>query len=152
MAADAIHFDQINLPAGVEPGDGIVIGLAGGIVADSVIVEIPRADIRFVGGIGGAVRRAVNRKIVVDCLFGNSAKNVDAEFQAERMDVIGEGLESGSVVGGWETAGSGKVAAVAIHYVLKCFGVPFRHRIGNEPVGVDDDVLPGERLEVYGKP
>src|SRR5258708_26839553 len=98
MAGNAIDFEKVDAPAGVEFGDGVVVGLRGGRTCLQPVVErIPGTRIRDVCGGLCVIRSAGNRQVFAHSLFGNSAQNVNAEFEAERMDVISQWLEAGAV-------------------------------------------------------
>jgi len=90
MAANAINLDEIDLPTGIEASDGIVISLPCRLArVDPVIVEIPGTGIRSIGSIPGLIVCAFNREIPLSRLFRNPAKNVDAQPEAETVNIIG---------------------------------------------------------------
>ena len=48
----------------------------------------------FVGYIGSVKRRPFNGKVLLDCLAGNAAHDVNSKLQAFAVDVICEAFES----------------------------------------------------------
>src|SRR5579859_6976330 len=97
-------------------------------------------------------RGSRNRKILVHGFLWNSPKNVQAEFQAEGVDKIGERLEAGFVSGGRKGVHGRRVAAETIQTELGLLRVYSSGVIGHVPSRIDDDILPAELLEMLSHP
>src|SRR5438128_3628127 len=80
----------------------------------------------------------------------NAAKNVDAEFETERMDVAGERLEAGVVLCGRDRVGSRGEATKFIEAEFRGFCIDSDGMVGDVPTHVDRDVLPAEGLQIFG--
>ncbi len=85
----------------------------------------------------------------------DAAHDVDAELEAERVDIVAEGLEAGGVVfrarrdGRRKARGDWDVAAVGVDLVLQLVGVRAVLRVLEEPALIDDGVVPTGGLEVF---
>ena len=89
-------------------------------------------------------------RFLFDSCFRNSAKNVNAKLQAERMNVIRERLEAGTVIRGRKTIDRRGIPSMVVQAELRFRRVPCRQRIGDKPFHVDDDILPAARLQMIG--
>jgi hypothetical protein len=110
-AGDAVDFEVVDGPLGVEVGDGIVIRLGGFVVFEAVVVGVPLTG---VGGVGSVCRgevRARDAEVVGDGFAGDSVDDVDTELEALGVDPVGERAEAFAVGGGGEAANGGEVEA-----------------------------------------
>ncbi len=149
-ARDAVDFEVVDAPFGIEAGDGVIVGLRGLVVLEAVIVGVPLAGVGGVGGFSGAEVGARDAEVVGDGLARDAADDVDAEFKAEGVDPVGEGTEAFAAGGGGEAVEGRHVAAVGGEgVVLMAGGV-----LGmlGKPALVDDDILPAEALQVVVEP
>ena len=113
--ADAVNFDEVNSPTGVELGNGVVVGLCSRLARiNAVVVVVPWTGIVCVSRISRVVWRSCNGKIGFDCSPGNTAKNMNTKLQAEAMHIISQWFESGIIGGRGETAFRWRVAAIVI--------------------------------------
>src|SRR4249920_1982113 len=120
MAGNAIDLEQVDAPVGVEFGDGIVVSLRGGRANfQAIVVSIPGARIGDVSGSFGAITGACDGQVFSYGFFRDATQNVDAEFHAEGMNVVGEGLEAGAVFGGGNGVDGGNVAAIGVEGKLR---------------------------------
>ena len=88
MIRNAIDFDKVHAPGGIQAQDRIVVCLTGGVFSHSEIVSAPGTGIRFIGCIARVKLRAGDSQVLLDGFFRNPAQNVNSEFQAERVDII----------------------------------------------------------------
>jgi hypothetical protein len=144
MVGDAIDLEKVDAPAREQLRHRIVIGLAGGTRAHAVVVLVPRADIRGVGHVGGPPGGIGDGDVVGHGLLRNAAHQVNAEFQSERVDVVGQRFEPGAVGGRGIAVGRRGVAAIGSQ------GEGRVGLLGDEPAFVDDDVLPAVAFQVLG--
>ncbi len=107
----------------------------------------------MIGCVGCVETGAGDGEVLRDYLAGDSAHDVDAEFEALGVDPIGEGLESRIVCGGGEAGGVGDEDSVFIPDIFASFECG-AEGILHVPAFVDDGVLPavladgGEDLSV----
>src|ERR1700722_5181216 len=97
MAADAIDLDEVDPPTRIELGNRIVISFGRRLPCiQTIVVEIPRTGVRRTRRVPGAITRSCDRQVLRHRLFRNTAENMNAEFEPQRMDVIGQRLETGA--------------------------------------------------------
>src|SRR5882762_6039711 len=77
---------------------------------------------------------------------------MNAKFQAERMNVIANRLESFSATGRWESILRRNVPSICIQRVNRSFGISFRGGIGHKPFHVNGHVLPTQWFQMFGEP
>ena len=75
-----------------------------------------------------------------------------SEFQAERMHVVGERLETCAIGGGWELDGIRDQAAELVEAFAEAkLLVVVDIGVRSIPIEIDDDIFPTVWLEVLGK-
>jgi hypothetical protein len=154
MVGDAVDFEIVDAPSGVLLEQGVVPGLAGGSVADAPVCEVPWAGVRFVGDVLGMEAAAGDREVSRDGLAGDSADDVNAELETERMDLRTQRREAGvatTAEGRGEARGNGDIAAVCVELVGEVLGCGALQGILEKPALVDDGVVPAEGLERFGE-
>ena len=145
--AQVIHFHIVNAPRGDEIENGIVIILRAGLGhIHAIHIGIPRAGVVAIGNILGVISRVFDRQIFLHGLTGNSAHEVNAKFEAERMDVIGERLEARAIGRGGEAIDGGLQAAIFVHDQHGVLAVIVILGAGFIPLDVHDDVFPAMRF------
>ena len=150
--ADIVALDIVYAPLGIELKDRVVVCLPGLALPQAVHIRIPAAD-------GRGVRRHISSHVgaqdgqmLMGCFPGNASHDVDAEFQAQGVDLIRQRLEAGSSRTGGELDGAGKEPSVAIHLiaakgdVLKF--IPHGGSIVGVPLDVHHDVFPAVGLQM----
>ena len=105
MVGDAVHLDQVNAPVCILGQQRVIPGLAGGVVLDAPVGGVPGAGVGGVGGVSGVEGGVGDGQIALDGGARNAADDVDAELEAERMDVVAERLEGGGLGGGLQLVG-----------------------------------------------
>ena len=128
-AADAIHLDQVHVPTGVQLRNRIVVGLRSRLrTVNAVVVEVPGTGIGSVCRVGRVERRSLDRQIFLHRLFRNAAQNMDAKFQAKRVDVIRQRLEASVIRRGRKPVYRRSVTAVLVQAVNGCLGISLGNR------------------------
>src|SRR5579883_388347 len=148
VGGNAISLDEIDAPTRVKLRNGIVVGLPGSVVLHAVVVDVPRADIVFIGSISGAKIRIGDGQVLRNGFARNTPNDVNTKLEAERMDVVGERLEPRSVCGRRKACGRGYEAAVVAERQAEVRWLCFR--IQNVPTLIDHHILPSETLQVLG--
>jgi stage V sporulation protein SpoVS len=72
----------------------------------------------------------------------NAAHDVDAELQAEGVNVVGQRLEAFAIRRRREAVDGRDQAAVLVHVEMRLGIVPEGARVGLRPLDIHDDVLP----------
>ena len=153
---EVVHLDVVHAPPGPQPGARIIPRGAGGIAAHTEHVGAPFAEVVGVCGGGGGERGAFDGQVGGDGAARDAAHDVDAELQAERVNRVGQRLETRAVSGGGKAVGRGNHAAEGVHRERGVgAGVAVVvMRAGVGPAVVHDDGVPadGEHLvrEVMG--
>ena len=93
-------------------------------------------------------RGAFNRGVPRHGLPRNAAHDMDAELQAERVNVAGQRLEAFPVSRRRKPVDGRDQAAVFVHVEMRLGIVPARARVWLRPLDIHDDVLPavGEQV------
>jgi hypothetical protein len=129
----------------------IVVFLRAGLGhIDAVHVAVPAADVDLVGDVGRVKGGAEDGGVVlVDGLFGNAAEEMEAEFQAVGMEVVGDGLEGAGVLGEREAVGGRVEAAVFVGDQDGALAVLVGVGERLVPLDVDGDQSPAVGFEVF---
>ena len=147
--ADVVHLDEVHPPGGVQLEDGVVIGLGPGLRGvDAVHVRVPPADGVGRGNLVAGGVRPQHRQVLVHRQPGHPPHDVDAELQAQVVDLLGDGAKTLALPGGGEPLRGGEESAVLVH------GKPGEGHVvgallpgvGLAPLDVADHVLPAELL------
>ena len=77
---------------------------------------------------------------------------MDAKLQTERMCVVGQRLEAGTVGRGGEPVLGRRVAAMVVQAELRVLRIPLRPRIGDKPFHIHDDILPTVGFQILRQP
>ena len=154
MVGDAVYLDEVDAPADVLGDEGVVPGLARGIVADAPVGRVPGACVGGVGDILSGKGTARDGKIPGDRLAGNASDDMDAELESLGVNVGRESAKAGvlsifkrrrKACRNWD------IASVRVELeakLLRCFTIL---RIRKEPALVDDGVVVAKRLQLGGE-
>ena len=149
--AEVVHFDEVHAPARVEGQEGIVVGLAaglGGVHAEHV--GVPRAGAGGDRDVGGAGVGAEDGRVLLHRLARDAAHEVNAEFEALGVNIVGKRLEAGAVGGGGESFDRGKEASMGVHGELGALAGFEASGGGIIPLDVHGEDLPAVREEFVG--
>src|SRR5579875_1067678 len=133
-------------PSCIEFRDGIVVGSTRRLCdIDPVHGLRPRAGVQKIDDVSRVGVCAENGQILLYRRARNAAHDVDAEFQAPAVNVIGQRLESLPARRGWEPLRVRQEPPVGVH---RRGAVDFALRI--IPIVVHHDVLPAKRRQMLG--
>jgi hypothetical protein len=94
-ARHVVGFDEVDAPFGVLRNDGVVVGLGAGFGhIDAVHVRVPLADVLRVGYVGGVHITPQDGHVLGNSLTRDAAQDVDPEFEALAVNVVGERCEA----------------------------------------------------------
>ncbi len=141
MVRDAIDFDEIQAPACIQRQHGVVIGLAGGVVANTIIAVVPSARVRSVRGVCGMEGRAGDGGVAGDRVLGNAPHDVEAEFQALGVHPLGQRLEAAVTAGGWKAGRHGNQQAVLVEHILPVLQLVAKG-VAHVPAFIDHRISP----------
>ena len=84
FAGDVVALDEVHAPLGIELEDAVIVALGQGmILLDAVHIRVPGADGIGVGHIGAGHVRALDRQAAVRRHAGQTAHDMNAEFEAK---------------------------------------------------------------------
>src|SRR5882724_731240 len=88
MIGDAVGFDEVYIPTGVELYDGVVIGLSGGVGFYSPVVSVPWTDVGLIGCIRSVISGIGDGRVHGYSFAGDAADDVEAKFQTKRVNIV----------------------------------------------------------------
>jgi len=92
--ANIVALNKIHAPVGVQPTNGVIVRLGGGIVPHTVHIRVPGADGEVMSCVPGSKIRAQNRRIPVHRLAGNAPHNMNTKAQTQRMAIVRNGAKA----------------------------------------------------------
>ena len=151
--ADVVALDEIHAPGGVQRNDGIIVRLPGPAVPEAVHIRVPAAN-------GGRVRRPIrrdlaaqDRPVVVGGDAGNAPHDVDAEFQAQTVDVVRQRLEPRAARAAGEPLRVRQQPGVPVHLHLAegniLVRLPHGPGLMGVPLDIHHHVFPAEGLQFF---
>ena len=151
--ADIVQLDKVDFPFGVQRENAVVVGSAARMLRiQPVHVRIPLADVGGLRDLSGGIFASVNRKIPVYRESRNPAHDMDAEFQAERVDIFGERPESLSARGGGKTVDGGNQPPVFVHGQFLKRNIVMGFGLRSGPLDIDHNIFPAVGLQVFRHP
>ncbi len=143
MVGNAVDLDEVESPTGILLQHRIVVGLAGGVVLDAVVAVVPRTQVVGVGCVGGVEVGSGNGHVVAHGRLGNSADDVNAEFQTLRVGPRGQRGQAGSALGRGETIERRHQESVVIQFIVTLLELR-AGRVAHVPAFIDDGIRPAK--------
>ena len=147
-----VDLEEVHAPGGVQREHRVVVGAGPRHrVVDADHVRVPLAAVRGIGDVGGAQVRAQHRSVRRESPAGDPPHHMDAQAQAQSMDLLRERRESCPVGGAREPARIGQQSPVLVHHQRRGVVVAVGAGRGVGPVDVDHHRVPAEGKQVLGE-
>ena len=148
LPGDVVALDEVHAPFRVEAEDAAVVGGRVRCIApEAVHIGIPHADgVRISCGMA-EIRAVRDGQVPVRRHSGQAPHDMDAEFQAQAVDIVCQRPESRAACGAGEPVDRRQQPAESVHGQLGKGLIAVVDGRGLVPLDIHHDVLPAEGFQ-----